>query len=130
MPAAFRRLCVETQMPKRSSLLRHPAAFRRLCVETLIYGLTAWRIYPQPPLGGCVLKPALDVWHSRFEEPAAFRRLCVETYFTDLSSIESSPQPPLGGCVLKPHKIDSGGYTASQPPLGGCVLKLLRLFPE
>ena len=70
-----------------------------------------------------MLKPALDVWHSRFEEPAAFRRLCVETYFTDLSSIESSPQPPLGGCVLKPHKIDSGGYTASQPPLGGCVLK-------
>ena len=36
MPAAFRRLCVETRliMIHLHGLLLPPAAFRRLCVET------------------------------------------------------------------------------------------------
>ena len=34
MPAAFRRLCVETFCKKRELNMKFPAAFRRLCVET------------------------------------------------------------------------------------------------
>ena len=33
-PAAFRRLCVETQIEKSKKKINKPAAFRRLCVET------------------------------------------------------------------------------------------------
>ena len=33
-----------------------PAAFRRLCVETERPGIATARIRPQPPSGGCVLK--------------------------------------------------------------------------
>ena len=36
MPAAFRRLCVETEHHVWHARLCRPAAFRRLCVETLI----------------------------------------------------------------------------------------------
>ena len=57
-PAAFRRLCVETNfiLNKPSSLF-NPAAFRRLCVETLSTN---------------------DITSVK-TNPAAFRRLCVET---------------------------------------------------
>ena len=34
LPAAFRRLCVETSPPFDHSIKPPPAAFRRLCVET------------------------------------------------------------------------------------------------
>ena len=34
IPAAFRRLCVETGVPYQPPNLARPAAFRRLCVET------------------------------------------------------------------------------------------------
>ena len=34
VPAAFRRLCVETLKSRQEKLVRKPAAFRRLCVET------------------------------------------------------------------------------------------------
>ena len=37
-PAAFRRLCVETVLPKKPSIQAVPAAFRRLCVETVKRG--------------------------------------------------------------------------------------------
>ena len=36
MPAAFRRLCVETPDTGLGAIRDDPAAFRRLCVETLI----------------------------------------------------------------------------------------------
>ena len=35
IPAAFRRLCVETAVFARHVKINQPAAFRRLCVETL-----------------------------------------------------------------------------------------------
>ena len=35
IPAAFRRLCVETLMNQKMKQNIEPAAFRRLCVETL-----------------------------------------------------------------------------------------------
>ena len=55
-----------------------PAAFRRLCVETHPIH-DAPMVGAQPPSGGCVLK--LGIHHSgeHFTQPAAFRRLCVET---------------------------------------------------
>ena len=56
VPAAFRRLCVETKQEKKAKLHQFPAAFRRLCVETEI---------------GAAGRLKLG--------PAAFRRLCVET---------------------------------------------------
>ena len=34
LPAAFRRLCVETSDDLKKSVKDKPAAFRRLCVET------------------------------------------------------------------------------------------------
>ena len=54
-PAAFRRLCVETDELSTAIEEEQPAAFRRLCVETR---LTKWIWLPanQPPSGGCVLK--------------------------------------------------------------------------
>ena len=57
VPAAFRRLCVETLFFETESQNIVPAAFRRLCVETRF-----------SESGKCP-EPA----------PAAFRRLCVET---------------------------------------------------
>ena len=56
LPAAFRRLCVETNSHASEFPEAIPAAFRRLCVETC--PPATWRTPP---------------------EPAAFRRLCVET---------------------------------------------------
>ena len=57
LPAAFRRLCVETAKTVcASATVLLPAAFRRLCVET-----------------GC--RPLAQA----SPKPAAFRRLCVET---------------------------------------------------
>ena len=99
-----------------------PAAFRRLCVETSVKCLSSL-LASQPPSGGCVLKPYGDVqlygngaaafrrlcvetvinsngWNWLGKTTAAFRRLCVETVIRDLSSINLY-QPPSGGCVLK-----------------------------
>ena len=36
-----------------------PAAFGRLCVETALAEAERFMIAPQPPSGGCVLKPRL-----------------------------------------------------------------------
>ena len=55
-PAAFGRLCVETDDVAAKYRFENPAAFGRLCVETM---LKSW-----------ILSTAL---------PAAFGRLCVET---------------------------------------------------
>ena len=99
IPAAFRRLCVET-MPVYHQTEQHlPAAFRRLCVETLL-----------------IFTP------KRLKDPAAFRRLCVETNGERLTT-PSPCQPPSGGCVLKRAISDRAGSRQNQPPSGGCVLK-------
>ena len=55
-----------------------PAAFRRLCVETVeIIAQIFFR--HQPPSGGCVLKRFVPLGTTLLDSPAAFRRLCVET---------------------------------------------------
>ena len=55
-----------------------PAAFRRLCVETDLKLRRFWTL-AQPPSGGCVLKLSLTNVEPLIGHPAAFRRLCVET---------------------------------------------------
>ena len=64
IPAAFRRLCVETEGKGAHVELDEPAAFRRLCVETATEGSV-----------------------SVSADPAAFRRLCVETLATRISEV-------------------------------------------
>ena len=77
-----------------------PAAFRRLCVETSIFsdGLS---LVDQPPSGGCVLKPDVAVRHGNTHRPAAFGRLRVETAAKAGCFYAAIRQPPSGGCVLK-----------------------------
>ena len=54
-PAAFGRLCVETEVAAAQGISKEPAAFGRLCVETHIVLLLLVNL-KQPPSGGCVLK--------------------------------------------------------------------------
>ena len=79
VPAAFRRLCVETAAVIFAGGSAGPAAFRRLCVETGFKGRKKSCRSSQPPLGGCVLKLSSLQGFRREVSPAAFRRLCVET---------------------------------------------------
>ena len=58
-------------------------------------------VQPQPPSGGCVLKPN--------------RGFSVGGY---------TGQPPSGGCVLKQDGNPEYCQARIQPPSGGCVLKL------
>ena len=55
LPAAFRRLCVETRKYEYGVYVDEPAAFRRLCVETVELA-EYHKDEVQPPSGGCVLK--------------------------------------------------------------------------
>ena len=104
VPAAFRRLCVETTPLMLTVFALRPAAFRRLCVETVISTTNASSVKSQPPSGGCVLKRNQ---HDQcvVSQPAAFRRLCVETPNATTSPLWDVNQPPSGGCVLKPSPL-------------------------
>ena len=46
---------------------------------------------PQPPSGGCVLKPKLLDFQVKGATPAAFRRLCVETRNTLVGGEQEGP---------------------------------------
>ncbi len=70
-PAAFGRLCVETQEKKKTPVHKHPAAFGRLCVETLGFDFAALSDC-QPPSGGCVLKLSFHTVHG-FKNPSRLR---------------------------------------------------------
>ena len=143
MPAAFRRLCVETTKFCIFWIVQSPAAFRRLCVETITASqggaatiqpplggcvLKQWkpRPYPsrlyQPPLGGCVLKLLSAVDFLTTEYPAAFRRLCVETRLFSRKIILSPPAAFRRLCV-ETKCLRLIQLYHHQPPLGGCVLK-------
>ena len=122
-PAAFRRLCVETefyvlncveknQPPSGGCVLKQnrldfgeqsiqPAAFRRLCVETSSRLACTMRGGPAAFRRLCVETFGI-VLHCLISCPAAFRRLCVETLSALFSVAVSAAQPPSGGCVLKP----------------------------
>ena len=77
-PAAFRRLCVETDRRyKPGRTKRQPPSGG--CVLKLIWNMGFLSFTYQPPSGGCVLKPDGHVARPWRVSPAAFRRLCVET---------------------------------------------------
>ena len=142
--AAFRRLCVETQMPalRFISDSQPPSGG---CVLKPCLPPDLRHLSNQPPSGGCVLKPGWGGNKLRPRPSAAFRRLCVETpnlrtvqsrYLSAafrrlcvetenmVKQIKGSNQPPSGGCVLKPSCIPCCRLSRYQPPSGGCVLKL------
>ena len=103
-----------------------PAAFRRLCVETIPAAGSGVCECGQPPSGGCVLKH----WKIQQKSLISFQppsggcvlKPCLYQVIGD-----DSNQPPSGGCVLKHHWITSQQRSPSQPPSGGCVLKQLQL---
>ena len=59
--AAFRRLCIETDI-MLLFLTITAAAFRRLCIETVNASSFVARVR-QPPSGGCVLKLYIRFHH-------------------------------------------------------------------
>ena len=128
-PAAFRRLCVETNSTQPENYCLIPAAFRRLCVETP----HSWHrlLYPVPAAFRrlCVETKYGIVGRIR-AFPAAFRRLCVETAVHTKTIVHRPCQPPSGGCVLKPARRWPSTALCGQPPSGGCVLKLLYHKPK
>ena len=76
IPAAFRRLCVETMPFTSSSTIFVPAAFRRLCVETILMAIFLIRFVP-----------------------AAFRRLCVETTrYSTISTVTATSRLQAAVC--------------------------------
>ena len=101
LPAAFRRLCVETfhgtfpffllfQPPSGGCVLklrcriyvgnsRGQPPSGGCVLKRLVFGFDEL-YYTQPPSGGCVLKPQSVFFASKWHNPAAFRRLCVETF--------------------------------------------------
>ena len=144
-PAAFRRLCVETnetvnardqgrlQPPSGGCVLKLSIPFDGVdrvsqppsggCVlkPMRLRGLTVCR--SRPPSGGCVLKRFVRLAHNPKPAPAAFRRLCVETR-AGKDEVAELGQPPSGGCVLKLFSAAENWQWIDQPPSGGCVLKL------
>ena len=98
-----------------------PAAFGRLCVET-DYSHSISADVVQPPSGGCVLKLALKVtqmgWNN--QPPSGG---CVLKPRANRSTARRRGQPPSGGCVLKPPTKPVPPRISPQPPSGGCVLK-------
>ena len=87
--------------PDRARLLRGaPAAFRRLCVETNSYTPPALSEVSQPPLGGCVLKlPKWIFWLTLKAQPPLGG--CVLKLDLVWQGQYQRFQLPLGGCVLK-----------------------------
>ena len=121
-PAAFGRLCVETnrkirsrsnrpQPPSGGCVLKHafggdcPQSALQPpsggCVLKLIFRHFVGGYYIQPPSGGCVLKLVNQSQCLLMIKPAAFGRLCVETGYVG-QNLHCRTQPPSGGCVLKP----------------------------
>ena len=101
-----------------------PAAFGRLCVETEFESIDNATRYTQPPSGGCVLKRVRWSKRGEYIQPAAFGRLCVETDGNE-TRVAGVSQPPSGGCVLKLFFDKLIFKERIQPPSGGCVLKRL-----
>ena len=78
LPAAFGRLCVETDLISGRDSLSSAAAFGRLCVETLIAVITVSIIQPAA-FGRLCVETAHRPFVPTMSYPAAFGRLCVET---------------------------------------------------
>ena len=77
-----------------------PAAFRRLCVETGKERTAKTERGSQPPSGGCVLKQLQGhiVGVKKFQPPSGG---CVLKPVVTSVGMALLSQPPSGGCVLK-----------------------------
>ena len=126
LPAAFRRLCVETEnaTATNAQTSRQPPSGGCVLKQNIRPDIEL--VVLQPPSGGCVLKLLEPGPQSPCCFAAAFRRLCVETKKNRLLVSRLNCQPPSGGCVLKPVVTSVGMALLSQPPSGGCVLKQFR----
>ena len=129
LPAAFRRLCVETLCTTLDDGLMPPAAFRRLCVETFTDAFVRSTSNDQPPSGGCVLKHShnTDLPSLHFQPPSGG---CVLKLLLSAWSKNHEAQPPSGGCVLKQHSRHTSNFEGFQPPSGGCVLKHRHMLQQ
>ena len=78
VPAAFRRLCVETSTSTKPMPFLAQPPLGGCVLKPVLLGCR-YRRLPQPPLGGCVLKLMQMGIQYCAVSPAAFRRLCVET---------------------------------------------------
>ncbi len=117
--------------PDGARLLREaPAAFGRLCVETNQTD-TFQTTSNQPPSGGCVLKPyGYPLTHGqRNTQPPSGGCVLKQNRYGNPERLRF--QPPSGGCVLKQARPKTRcRHGKSQPPSGGCVLKpLATAFP-
>ena len=104
-----------------------------------------YRLYTQPPSGGCVLKLVGFGNFCRKLQPAAFGRLCVETGLRAVGLATGRPAAFGRLCVetksiIREHNcvipaafgrlcvetvlVEYQYLLVSQPPSGGCVLKL------
>ena len=120
-PAAFGRLCVETNLPNITKfsvsqppsggcVLKHPLWLQTAnggaqppsggCVLKQFVQPVFKLLKAQPPSGGCVLKLTMGGQPQQNLMPAAFGRLCVETA-PEPAPGKQPRQPPSGGCVLK-----------------------------
>ena len=100
----------------------NPAAFRRLCVETESIRVRNNYFEIQPPSGGCVLK-LIFKYAAIVKEIQPPSGGCVLKQGSDASFQGVESQPPSGGCVLKHMVCLFIGVLKFQPPSGGCVLK-------
>ena len=143
VPAAFRRLCVETalaespktdgtQPPSGGCVLKRENmdkyGFGRSqppsggCVLKQMFEQSQVTTYSQPPSGGCVLKQKLINLKQQLKDPAAFRRLCVETHDQAMRRLYALPAAFRRLCVETNSSV-SEKPQVFQPPSGGCVLK-------
>ena len=124
MPAAFRRLCVETKprLSVRLMLMIQPPLGG--CVLKLVDVADPFGQIFQPPLGGCVLKPVCEQGNQPADRAQPPLGGCVLKQQLRLRRHPARRgQPPLGGCVLKHNRLIAIFRADFQPPLGGCVLK-------
>ena len=131
-------------------MLKTAATFGWLCVETIRF-VQCWRVYRQPPSGGCVLKLSTPLILAPKYCAATFGWLCVETFF-DLSNCKKIEKAATFGWLCVETSLTASGPWAlfaatfgwlcvetlkrqimklraiRQPPSGGCVLK--QLYPN
>ena len=74
------RLCVETQ-PPHSTQSQQEQPPSGGCVLKPVLEMGKARVKVQPPSGGCVLKLVLMCCNRQSHQAAAFGRLCVETLY-------------------------------------------------
>ena len=121
LPAAFRRLCVETPWVRLELRQRNQPPLGGCVLKQSDFYVNVGSDN-QPPLGGCVLKRVSTLCLGAGRCPDAFGRLCVETLHEIAQAVHQTGQPPSGGCVLK-HLDMQFACRRSQPAAFGrlCV---------